>query len=76
MRTQLVDSFVTTCVFTCVQKTLLKNIFVSSIIFQAFAKVFQSTPDDLDLHIIYDVSHNIAKVEQHVSYFVHDNAST
>ena len=29
---------------------------------QAFAKAFKSTPDDLDMHIIYDVSHNIAKV--------------
>jgi RNA-splicing ligase RtcB len=32
---------------------------------QAFAKVFSSQPDDLDMHVIYDVSHNIAKVEQH-----------
>lgn len=29
---------------------------------QAFAKQFQSTPDDLDMQVIYDVSHNIAKV--------------
>ena len=34
-------------------------------IFQAFAKMFHSTPDDLDMHVIYDVSHNIAKVEEH-----------
>lgn len=33
---------------------------------QAFAKTFNSTPDDLDMHLIYDVSHNIAKVEQHM----------
>lgn len=33
---------------------------------QAFAKVFQSTPDDLDMHVIYDVSHNIAKIEDHI----------
>lgn len=33
---------------------------------QAFAKVFNSTPDDLDMHVIYDVSHNIAKVETHL----------
>ena len=32
---------------------------------QAFAKMFQTTPDDLDMHVIYDVSHNIAKVEEH-----------
>ncbi|KAB0381033.1 hypothetical protein FD755_008817 [Muntiacus reevesi] len=33
---------------------------------QAFAKVFNTTPDNLALHVIYAVSHNIAKVEQHV----------
>ncbi|KJE91952.1 hypothetical protein CAOG_002998 [Capsaspora owczarzaki ATCC 30864] len=33
---------------------------------QAFAKIFNSTPDDLDMHVIYDVSHNIAKVEEHM----------
>eukprot|EP00475_Leptophrys_vorax_P018443 TRINITY_DN25233_c0_g3_i1.p1 TRINITY_DN25233_c0_g3~~TRINITY_DN25233_c0_g3_i1.p1 ORF type:complete len:530 (-),score=122.58 TRINITY_DN25233_c0_g3_i1:21-1451(-) len=32
---------------------------------QALAKAFNSTPDDLDMHVIYDVSHNIAKIEQH-----------
>lgn len=29
---------------------------------QAFAKMFRTTPDDLDMHLVYDVSHNIAKV--------------
>ena len=24
--------------------------------------MFNSTPDDLDMHVVYDVSHNIAKV--------------
>eukprot|EP01119_Soliformovum_irregulare_P018734 TRINITY_DN5799_c0_g1_i3.p1 TRINITY_DN5799_c0_g1~~TRINITY_DN5799_c0_g1_i3.p1 ORF type:complete len:261 (+),score=71.19 TRINITY_DN5799_c0_g1_i3:165-947(+) len=33
---------------------------------QAFAKMFHSTPDDLDMHVVYDVSHNIAKVEEHM----------
>lgn len=33
---------------------------------QAFAKTFNSTPDDLDMHVIYDVSHNIAKIEEHM----------
>ena len=33
---------------------------------QAFAKQFRCTPDDLDMHVIYDVSHNIAKVEEHM----------
>ena len=32
---------------------------------QAFAKMFKTTPDELDMHVIYDVSHNIAKVERH-----------
>jgi len=31
---------------------------------QAFAKQFNSTPDDLDMAVVYDVSHNIAKVRQ------------
>jgi tRNA-splicing ligase RtcB len=33
---------------------------------QAFAKVFKSSPDDLDMQLIYDVSHNIAKIEDHL----------
>lgn len=33
---------------------------------QAFAKVFDSKPDDLDMQLIYDVSHNIAKIEEHM----------
>lgn len=28
--------------------------------------MFDSSPDDLDMHVIYDVSHNIAKIEQHM----------
>eukprot|EP00179_Madagascaria_erythrocladioides_P026025 CAMPEP_0198329598 /NCGR_PEP_ID=MMETSP1450-20131203/16314_1 /TAXON_ID=753684 ORGANISM="Madagascaria erythrocladiodes, Strain CCMP3234" /NCGR_SAMPLE_ID=MMETSP1450 /ASSEMBLY_ACC=CAM_ASM_001115 /LENGTH=517 /DNA_ID=CAMNT_0044033833 /DNA_START=47 /DNA_END=1600 /DNA_ORIENTATION=- len=32
----------------------------------AFAKLFGSTPDDLDMHVIYDVSHNVAKIETHM----------
>jgi tRNA-splicing ligase RtcB len=32
---------------------------------QAFAKQFGSTPDDLDMQVVYDVSHNIAKTEEH-----------
>jgi len=49
---------------------------------QAFAKHFQSTPDDLDMHVVYDVSHNIAKVEQHMvdgqlkTLLVHRKGST
>ena len=33
---------------------------------QAFSKTFNSNPDDLDMHVIYDVSHNVAKIEQHL----------
>lgn len=33
---------------------------------QAFAKVFGKTPVELDMHVVYDVSHNIAKPESHV----------
>ncbi len=40
---------------------------------QAFAKAFNSTPDDLDMHIVYDVSHNIAKVEEHISKLAYTN---
>merc|ERR1719263_883086 len=33
---------------------------------QAFQKCFLQDADDLDMHLIYDVSHNIAKVEKHM----------
>ena len=33
---------------------------------QTFSKMFKQSPDDLDMHVVYDVSHNIAKVEQHL----------
>ena len=33
----------------------------SCTILKAFAKMFNSTPDDLDMHVVYDVSHKIAK---------------
>ena len=52
------------------------------LLFQAFAKMFNSTPDDLDMHVVYDVSHNIAKVEEHVvdgklkTLLVHRKGST
>ena len=49
---------------------------------QAFAKMFDSTPDDLDMHVVYDVSHNIAKIEEHMvdgklkTLLVHRKGST
>jgi tRNA-splicing ligase RtcB len=33
---------------------------------QAFARTLEMTPDDMDMHLIYDVAHNVAKHEQHV----------
>jgi len=32
---------------------------------RAFAKTFDKSPEELDMHLVYDVSHNIAKVETH-----------
>lgn len=32
---------------------------------QAFAKIFQSTPESLGMYQVYDVAHNIAKIEDH-----------
>lgn len=33
---------------------------------QAFQKCFKEDADDLDMNLIYDVSHNIAKIEKHM----------
>src|SRR6266849_6484359 len=33
---------------------------------EAFSKVFQRPADSLDMKIVYDVAHNVAKVESHV----------
>jgi len=49
---------------------------------QAFAKQFGSTPDELDMAVVYDVSHNIAKIEEHMvdgkprTLLVHRKGST
>jgi len=32
---------------------------------RAFSKTFEKSAEELDMHLVYDVSHNIAKVEQH-----------
>jgi tRNA-splicing ligase RtcB len=32
---------------------------------QSFSRIFQKQPDDLGMRLIYDVAHNIAKVERH-----------
>jgi len=32
---------------------------------QAFRETFQTDPENLDLHLVYDVAHNIAKKEEH-----------
>lgn len=33
---------------------------------KVFEKVFQSTADDLQMNLVYDTSHNIAKIEKHI----------
>lgn len=33
---------------------------------EVFSKIFGRSADSLDMHIIYDVAHNIAKLEEHV----------
>ena len=49
---------------------------------QAFASVFGKSPQELDMSLIYDVSHNIAKVEEHLvdgtpkTLLVHRKGST
>ena len=48
----------------------------------AFAKQFCAAPDDLDMAVVYDVSHVIAKVEEHLvdgkpkTLLVHRKGST
>jgi tRNA-splicing ligase RtcB len=38
---------------------------ISHFVRQTFARIFESTPDELGLHLLYDVSHNTAKLEEH-----------
>lgn len=61
-------TFLARQVSTCRMETIhfLSNRFMyCEYVLKAFAKQFKMTPDDLDMHVIYDVSHNIAKMEQH-----------
>ncbi|RLI96938.1 MAG: RNA-splicing ligase RtcB [Candidatus Aenigmatarchaeota archaeon] len=39
--------------------------FITHWVRESFAKVFRTDPEKLDLHVIYDVAHNIAKIEEH-----------
>lgn len=32
---------------------------------RAFSKVFNKSPEEMDMHLVYDVGHNIAKIERH-----------
>lgn len=32
---------------------------------QAFSKIFKEDPDDLEMRLVYDTSHNICKIEEH-----------
>ena len=49
---------------------------------QAFEHVLRKSADDLDMHLIYDVAHNIAKLEEHkvdgkkVKVYVHRKGAT
>lgn len=49
---------------------------------QAFAKTFGKSAEELDMHVVYDVSHNIAKIEEHMvdnelkTLLVHRKGST
>eukprot|EP01057_Protomagalhaensia_wolfi_P000460 Protomagalhaensia_wolfi_Nauph_80__459@NODE_1257_length_1628_cov_110_484581_g967_i0_p1_GENE_NODE_1257_length_1628_cov_110_484581_g967_i0NODE_1257_length_1628_cov_110_484581_g967_i0_p1_ORF_typecomplete_len516_score106_51RtcB/PF01139_17/1_1e142_NODE_1257_length_1628_cov_110_484581_g967_i0261549 len=55
---------------------------ITFLVRQAFSSVFKQSPDDMDMHVIYDVSHNIAKVETHMvnnkptSLLLHRKGST
>ena len=55
---------------------------ITFLVRQAFAKVFGRLPADLDMHVVYDTSHNIAKVERHLvggetkTLLVHRKGST
>lgn len=55
---------------------------MTHLIRDAFSRVFARSAQDLDMHLVYDVSHNIAKVETHVvngvekSLLVHRKGST
>merc|ERR1712038_1899812 len=31
----------------------------------AFEKVFDRTPEEMEMHLVYDVCHNVAKIEEH-----------
>ena len=55
---------------------------ITFLVRQAFAKVFERAPADLDMHVVYDTSHNMAKVERHLvagqvkTLLVHRKGST
>ncbi|XXQ34078.1 RNA-splicing ligase RtcB like protein [Plasmodiophora brassicae] len=38
---------------------------ITSMVRRAFASIFNRSPDDLGMHVVYDVAHNTAKVEAH-----------
>ena len=45
---------------------------------ESFAEVFKEDPEDLGMHILYDVAHNIAKIEKHkgMELVVHRKGAT
>ena len=38
---------------------------ITTITRKVFADMFQRTPEEMEMHLVYDVCHNIAKVEEH-----------
>jgi len=32
---------------------------------ECFSKIFEKTPEEMEMHLVYDVAHNIAKLEDH-----------
>jgi len=55
---------------------------ITYLVRRAFEKVFEKTPEHMEMHLVYDVCHNVAKVEKHVvdgvekTLLVHRKGST
>ncbi len=77
-------TFLTRQAFAKVAKinVLVLTLNINAIATLCALQMFHSDPDDLDMQVIYDVSHNIAKVEEHMvngkpkTLLVHRKGST
>ena len=55
---------------------------ITYLVRRAFEKLFEKTPEEMGMHLVYDVCHNVAKVEKHVvdgeekTLLVHRKGST